>query len=67
VLSDLGRPILVGVSRKHFLGPDIAARDRLAGSLAAGLESLNRGARILRVHDVIQTVQAIRVWQALQN
>ena len=67
VLADLGHPILVGVSRKHFLGPDVPPRDRLAGSLAAGLDALSRGARILRVHDIPQSVQAIRVWQALQN
>ena len=64
----LGCPILVGVSRKRFVGtlsgvPDAA--NRLAGSLAAGLYALSQGARILRVHDVAATVQAVRVWQGL--
>ncbi len=67
-LSSLGRPILVGVSRKSFLGAVTAehdARHRLPGSLAAGLFALSRGAAILRVHDVSETIQAIMVWQAL--
>jgi dihydropteroate synthase len=64
----LGRPMLVGVSRKRFLGAYGALSDpkaRLPGSLAAGLFAVSRGARILRVHDVAETVQALRVWQAL--
>ena len=67
-LGALGRPILVGVSRKSFLGAvsDVQeARNRLPGSLAAGLFALTRGASILRVHDVPETIQAIRIWQAL--
>ena len=67
-LSSLGRPIVVGVSRKSFLGAVTAehdARHRLPGSLAAGLFALSRGAAILRVHDVSETIQAIMVWQAL--
>jgi len=67
-LARLGRPLLVGVSRKRFIGAlsgvDTAA-DRLAGSLAAGLFAVSRGAAILRVHDVAETVQALHVWQAL--
>jgi dihydropteroate synthase len=67
-LGALGRPILVGVSRKSFLGAVSGERDprhRLPGSLAAGLFALTRGASILRVHDVPETIQAIRVWQTL--
>lgn len=67
-LSALGRPILVGVSRKSFLASPTGEADprrRLPGSLAAGVFALSRGARILRVHDVAATIQAIRVWQAL--
>lgn len=67
-LASLGHPILVGVSRKSFIGalsgepqPD----QRLGGSLAAALYAVARGATILRVHDVRETVQAIRVWQDL--
>ena len=69
-LGSLGRPILVGVSRKSFLGAVTAehdARRRLPGSLAAGLFALSRGAAILRVHDVSETIQAIKVWQALAS
>ena len=67
-LGSLGCPILVGVSRKSFLGAVTGEQDprrRLPGSLAAGLFALSRGAAILRVHDVAETIQAIRVWQAL--
>ncbi len=65
----LGCPILVGVSRKGVIGklsgePVAVRRD--PGSIAAALFALSRGARILRVHDVPGTVQAMRVWQALQ-
>jgi dihydropteroate synthase len=68
VLRRLGRPLLVGVSRKRFIGRITgveAPRDRLGGSLAAGLFAAAQGAAILRVHDVAQTVQALRMWQAL--
>lgn len=68
-LQDLGCAILLGVSRKSVIGhlagqPDPARR--LGGSLALGLYGVMQGARILRVHDVAETVQALRVWQALQ-
>ncbi|HET7881558.1 MAG TPA: dihydropteroate synthase [Acetobacteraceae bacterium] len=69
-LSVLGCPILVGVSRKSFLGTvsgEREPRQRLPASLAAGLFALSRGAAILRVHDVPETVQAIKVWQALSD
>jgi dihydropteroate synthase len=69
-LGVLGRPILIGVSRKSFLGAvtgEQDARRRLAGSLAAGLFALSRGAAILRVHDVSETIQVIKVWQALSG
>jgi dihydropteroate synthase len=67
-LGSLGCPILVGVSRKSFLGAVTGEQDvrrRLPGSLAAGLFALSRGAAMLRVHDVPETIQAIKVWQAL--
>jgi dihydropteroate synthase len=63
-----GRPLLVGVSRKRFIGHYGGAPDpkaRLAGSLAAGLWAAINGASILRVHDVAETVQALRVWRAI--
>jgi dihydropteroate synthase len=69
-LVGLGYPVLVGVSRKSVIGfvteePD--ARRRLGGSLAAGLFAVSRGASILRVHDVRETIQALRVWQTLSE
>ncbi len=67
-LASLGFPLLVGVSRKRFIGTlsgQPRADQRLGGSLAAGLFALARGAAILRVHDVTETVQAVRVWHAL--
>jgi dihydropteroate synthase len=67
-LVGLGYPVLVGLSRKSFVGAlteEPEAGRRLAGSLAAGLFAVQRGASILRVHDVRETVQALRVWHAL--
>ena len=69
-LTVLGCPLVVGVSRKSFLGrignePDPSRR--LPASLAAALFALDRGASILRVHDVAETAQALRVWQALNT
>jgi dihydropteroate synthase len=66
--SALGLPILVGVSRKSFIGhyagePDATRRG--PGSLAAALFAVSQGAAILRVHDVAETRQALRMWQAL--
>jgi dihydropteroate synthase len=67
-LTRLGYPVVVGASRKSFIGavtqePD--ARRRLGGSLAAALFAVSRGASILRVHDVRDTVQALSMWQTL--
>ncbi len=62
----LGCPLLIGVSRKSFIGVLSAgepAKERLAGSLAAGLVALSQGAQMLRMHDVAQTRQAVKVWR----
>jgi dihydropteroate synthase len=64
----LGHPLLIGLSRKKFIGEFGAEPDpvkRLPGSIAAGLYAVAQGAHILRVHDVPETVQALRVWQRL--
>jgi dihydropteroate synthase len=64
----LGFPVLVGVSRKSFIGRFGGESDPLKrgpGSLAAALFAVSRGAAIVRVHDVAETVQALRMWQAL--
>ena len=67
--SELGLPLLAGLSRKSMIGAitDQPATERLAGSLAAALVATAQGARILRVHDVAATVDALKVWQAGQN
>jgi dihydropteroate synthase len=64
---ELGLPLLVGVSRKSIIGEitDRPIERRLAGSLAGVLAALAQGAKIVRVHDVAETVDAIKVWQAL--
>jgi dihydropteroate synthase len=68
VLRGLARPLLIGVSRKGFIGHILgiaAPRARLGGSLAAALFAAASGASILRVHDVAETVQALRMWGEL--
>jgi dihydropteroate synthase len=68
-LSDLGVPLLAGLSRKATLG-QLTGRpvhERLAGSLAMALLALQGGARILRVHDVRETRDVISIWQAYGN
>lgn len=65
-LLALDRPLLVGWSRKSSLGAvtGLGVADRLLPSVAAALLAAERGARILRVHDVRETVQALAVWRA---
>jgi dihydropteroate synthase len=69
-LCDIGRPVLVGVSRKRFIG-ELAGgappTERLGGTIAAGLAAVARGASILRVHDVAAHVQALNVWHAISD
>jgi dihydropteroate synthase len=63
----IGCPVLLGVSRKRFIGEIGLAQkpaDRVAGSIAIALEGLRQGVQVLRVHDVWQTKQAVRLWQA---
>ncbi len=65
----LGVAVLVGASRKSFIGrlsQGEPADQRLPGSLAAALAAVSRGAHILRVHDVAETAQALRIWQAIE-
>ena len=68
VFTDLGVPVLVGLSRKSMAGA-LTGRppgERLAASLAAGLLAVQRGALILRVHDVAETRDALLVWEAVR-
>jgi dihydropteroate synthase len=69
-LAALGRPVLLGVSRKSTIGSltgQKAPAERLAGSIAAGLMGVANGAAILRVHDVAPHVQALQVWRAIAS
>jgi dihydropteroate synthase len=72
-LLNLGYPILAGWSRKSSLGAVLAQggvapepAQRVSASVAAALLALERGANIVRVHDVKETVEALKVWQALR-
>ncbi|WP_371762574.1 dihydropteroate synthase [Massilia sp.] len=64
--SELGLPVLAGLSRKSMIGAVTgrSVEQRLAGSLAGALAAIAQGARIVRVHDVAETVDALKVWQA---
>jgi dihydropteroate synthase len=66
-LARLGRPLLVGASRKSFIGQlsGDPPGERLAGSLAAAAWACRGGAQIVRVHDVAQTVRFLKVWMAI--
>jgi dihydropteroate synthase len=64
--TELGLPVLAGLSRKSMIGALTGrpVEQRLAGSLGGALAAVAHGARIVRVHDVAETVDAITVWQA---
>ena len=68
--GDLGVPVLAGLSRKRTIG-ELTGRDipreRVHGSVAAHLIAAQRGARLLRVHDVAATVDALKVWNAVAS
>ena len=68
-LAVLKAPILVGLSRKSMVGTltGRTPRERLPGSLTAAVLALERGARVLRVHDVAETRDALCVWQAVRE
>lgn len=66
----LGCPILLGASRKRLIGAlsnEAPADARLGGSLAIALKGAELGAQVIRVHDVFETVQALRVWRGLRD
>jgi dihydropteroate synthase len=68
-LASTGYPVVAGYSRKSSLGAltGRAVDDRLAASLAAALAAVSRGAVIVRVHDVRETVDALAVWRAVEG
>jgi dihydropteroate synthase len=66
----LGQPLLVGASRKRMIGAlsnEAPAHQRLGGSLALALKALDAGVQLLRVHDVPETVQAVKIWRGLRD
>ena len=66
----LGQPLLVGASRKRMIGAlanEAPAHKRLGGSLMLAVKALEAGVQLLRVHDVADTVQALRVWRGLRD
>ena len=67
--QELDLPILVGISRKSMLGAVTgrAVDERLAAGIASAVMALERGAHILRVHDVAETVDALKMWQAAMD
>ena len=68
-IASLGFPIVAGLSRKSTLGAltGRSADDRLAASIAAALSAVAHGASIIRVHDVRETVDALKVWWAIEK
>ena len=65
MLHGIGTPIVLGVSRKSFIGRAVGANsteDRLPGTIAATLHAVNQGVQIHRVHDVAEIKQALSIW-----
>jgi dihydropteroate synthase len=70
LFHSLGCPVVVGASRKRTIGAlsgEAPADQRLSGSIALALKAVEQGAQLLRVHDVPETVQALRVWRGLRD
>ena len=66
----LGSPIVIGASRKRMIGAlanEAPAERRLAGSVTLALKAVEQGAQVVRVHDVAETVQALKVWRGLRD
>jgi dihydropteroate synthase len=66
----LGQPLLLGASRKRMIGAlsnEAPAHQRLGGSLALAMKILDGGAQLVRVHDVPETMQAVRVWRGMRD
>jgi dihydropteroate synthase len=70
IFHGLGCPIMLGASRKRFIGAlsnEAPVSDRLGGSVAVVLEGARQGVQLLRVHDVPETVQALKIWRGLRD
>jgi dihydropteroate synthase len=69
-IVDLGFPVLLGASRKSFIGAlddGVGTEARLGGSIAAALAGADAGVAAVRVHDVRETAQALKVWSAIRQ
>ena len=66
-LKERELPILIGMSRKRFLGADAPARETLAGTIAANLAAASAGASIFRVPDIAEHAAALKIFGALRN
>jgi dihydropteroate synthase len=67
--TGLGYPVLAGISRKSMLGRITGrdTQDRLSASIASVIMAADRGAQIMRVHDVPETMDALKIWKSIQN
>lgn len=67
--TGLGIPVLAGISRKSMLGKITGkdTNDRVSSSIASAIMAADRGAKIVRVHDVPETVDALKVWEAVDS
>lgn len=70
IFHSLGCPIVTGASRKRTIGAlsgEAPVDQRLGGSIAFALKAVEQGAQVVRVHDVFETVQALKVWRGLRD
>jgi dihydropteroate synthase len=70
LLHSLGQPVVIGASRKRTIGAlsgEASADRRLGGSIAFALKAVEQGMQVVRVHDVFETVQALRVWRGMRD
>jgi dihydropteroate synthase len=70
LFHSLGCPLVVGASRKRTIGAlsaEASTDKRLGGSIAFALKAVEQGVQIVRVHDVFETVQALRVWRGMRD
>lgn len=70
LFHSLGCPVVIGASRKRTIGAlssEAPTDQRLGGSIAFALKAVEQGAQVVRVHDVFETVQALRVWRGMRD
>ena len=70
IFHAVGCPILFGASRKRMIGAlsnEAGVHERIGGSVFLAMKALEQGVQMVRVHDVPETVQAIRVWRGLRD